>query len=46
METVEWAKMGWLVYKTRVLGEKMDSPETNHNSRGDENTGQKGVNKR
>jgi len=38
--------MGWLVYKTRVLAEKMDRPETNQNSRGDENTEQKGVNKR
>ena len=42
---VQWVKMGWLVYKTRVLGEQIDRTDTNLHLRGDENTEQKGVNK-
>jgi hypothetical protein len=45
METVEWIKKDWLVYKTRVLRVKMDRPDTNMHLWGDENTEQKGVNK-
>ena len=42
---VEWVKMGWLVYETRLLGELMDRPDANLHLRGDGNTEQKGVNK-
>jgi hypothetical protein len=38
--------MGWLAYKTRVLGVKMDRQDTNLHITGDENTEQKGMNKR